>query len=118
MGLFVLIIVGVVVAQTWLDWRKSTSARVLPEWAKGIALGGVFAVSIAAMTSFATGWMQDPAAQLPTAMESRAFWPEAGLLTLVAGAIVLVARKKRMGWILLLAGLVVGAFWIGMSFGS
>ena len=45
MALFVLILVGVVVTQTWLDWRDAKKAWSMPEWAKGMALGGVIAIS-------------------------------------------------------------------------
>jgi len=33
-ALFVLILVGVVVAQTWLDWRTRKKSWVMPEWAR------------------------------------------------------------------------------------
>ncbi len=35
-ALFVLLIVGVVVAQTWLDWRDTAKKWVLPDWAQGL----------------------------------------------------------------------------------
>lgn len=118
MGLFVLIIVGVVVAQTWHDWKKNSKDWVLPEWAKGIALGGVLAISIAAITSFASGWMQDPASQLGGVLESHTFWPQVGLVAISATVILLMARKRRLPWMLLLAGMVLAAFWVGMVLGT
>src|SRR5450755_3181810 len=62
-ALFVLILVGVVVAQTWVDWRDTRKKWIVPNWAKGTALAGVIAVSLAAIASFASVWIQDSADQ-------------------------------------------------------
>lgn len=117
LGLFILIIVSVVVAQTWHDWRKSSKDWILPEWARGVALGGVLAISLAAATSFASAWIQDPATQWSDALESSVFWPQVGLVAVAGTVIFLMARKRRLPWMLLLAGLVLGAFWIGIAIG-
>ncbi|HTZ74086.1 MAG TPA: hypothetical protein VMB47_09205 [Candidatus Aquilonibacter sp.] len=118
MGLFVLIIVGVVVAQTWFDWRKNSEDWVLPEWVKGVALGGVFAITIAALTSYATSWIQDPTTQLGAMLESHEFWPEVGLVGISVTILILMTRKRRLPWMLLLAGMILAAFWVGMVLGS
>jgi hypothetical protein len=118
LGLFVLIIVGVVVAQTWYDWRKNSKDWVLPDWARGLALGGIVAVSIAAVTSFATAWIADPVSQMGGVIASRVFWPQAGLVLISGTVIFLMARKRRLPWLLLLAGMVLAAFWVGMALGS
>jgi hypothetical protein len=118
LGLFVLIIVGVVVAQTWRDWRQNSKNWVLPEWARGVALGGVLAVSLAAVSSFATAWMQDPATQWGDTLQSRVFWPQAGLVAIAGAVIFFMVRKRRLPWMVLLAGMVLAAFWIGMALGS
>ena len=67
MALFALILVGIVVAQTWLDWRDEKKSWVVPDWAKGIALGGVVAVSLAAATSTASVWLREGAGQWTSA---------------------------------------------------
>jgi hypothetical protein len=118
LGLFVLIIVGVVVAQTWYDWRLSSKDLVLPEWAKGVALGSVLAVSMAAATSYAIGWMQDSAAQAADPAASHLLWPQLGLVAISGTVIFLMTRKRRLPWMLLLAGMILAAFWVGMYFGS
>ncbi|HXU49243.1 MAG TPA: hypothetical protein VN727_09350 [Candidatus Binatia bacterium] len=118
MGLFVLIIIAVVVAQTWHDWRKNSKDLVVPEWAKGLALGGVLAVSIAGLASFASAWMQDPMSQLGGILESHEIWPQIGLVGISATVILLMARKRRLPWMLLLAGMILAAFWVGAAFGS
>lgn len=115
MALFVLILVGVVVAQTWLDWRDSNKGWVVPEWAKGMALGGVVAVSLAAATSFASVWLRDSAGQWTGGIGSWLFWLELGFLLLMMGIIVLAARRKRVRLILLLACALVAALCLGMS---
>jgi hypothetical protein len=114
-ALFVLLLVGVVVTQTWLDWRDAKKAWVIPEWAKGVALGGVIAVSIAASTSVAAVWLRDDAGQWTDALSSRLFWPELVFLLCAMGILVVMARKKWLRLMLLLAGVLVAAFWLGMT---
>jgi hypothetical protein len=114
-AVFVLILVGLVVALTWLDWRETRRDWVIPDWAKGMALGGVIAVSLAAATSFASIWLRDEAGQWPGAFDSRLFWPELLFLLCAMGAVVYAARKKRLRLVLLLAGVLVAAFWLGMT---
>jgi hypothetical protein len=115
LALFVLIVVGLVVAQTWLDWRESIRGWIVPDWAKGMALGGVIAVSLAASLSFASVWLQDTAARLTGGVVSWPFWIELAVLVAVMGVIVLAARHKQVRIILFIACLVAGAFWLGMA---
>jgi hypothetical protein len=115
MALFVLIIVGVVVAQTWLDWRDTRKNWHIPNWAKGTALAGVVAVSLAAATSIASVWLQEPASQTDNGIEGRLFWPELGFLVCMTAIVVFSVRKQRLRLMLLLTAVVVMAFWIGMS---
>ena len=118
MALFVLVIVGVVVGQTWYDWRKDKQNWVLPGWAKGAALGGVLAVTLAALTSFASAWMQDPASQWQDAFQPRLLLPEACLALVVGAAMFLMTRKKRVPWMLVIAGVILAAFWLGLTLSS
>jgi hypothetical protein len=114
MALFVLILVGVVVAQTWLDWRDANQDWVIPDWAKGMALAGVLAVSLAAVSSFASVWLQD-ASQSPNSFSSQVFCIELGFLLCMMGVVIFAARKKRLRLMILTATLVVvGATWLGM----
>jgi hypothetical protein len=114
-ALFVLILVGVVVAQTWFDWRDAKKAWVIPEWAKGMALGGLIAVSLAAATSVAAVWLRDDAVQSAGGIGARLFWPELAFVGCGMGIIVVAARKKWLRFMLLLAGVLIAAFWLGMS---
>jgi hypothetical protein len=115
MALFVLIVVGLVVAQTWLDWRDTNKDWALPAWARGAALAGVIAVSLTAATSFASSWIRDEAGSWTDALGSRFLWQEAAFLFCMMGIVVFAARKKRLRLVLILAGMLVAAFWIGMT---
>ena len=116
MGLFVLIVVGLVVAQTWLDWRETRKLWVIPEWAKGAALAGVLAVSLASAASFASAWMQDATGQWAAGFSSRLFWPELAFLLAMLAIIVSAARrKKNLRLVLLLAGCFLAIFCLGVA---
>jgi hypothetical protein len=113
-ALVVLIIVGLVVGQTWLDWRDSMKGWVVPDWARGIALGGVMAVSLAATASFASVWLRDAAAQWTGGVVSWRFWMELGFLLAMMGIIVLASRRKHGRIVLFLVCLIAGVLWLGM----
>jgi hypothetical protein len=113
-ALFVLIIVGVVVAQTWIDWRDSNKSWIFPDWAKGIALGGTVGVLIAAAGSFASVWLRDSAAQWTGGVGSGIFWLELGFLLAMMGIIVLATRRKRLRIILLVACALAAVIWLGI----
>ncbi len=114
MALFVLLIVGVVVSQTWLDWRDSRRQSVLPEWASGLALASILAASLAAVTSFASYWYQQTASQGGNGFSSW-LWLQTGFLLCAMGIVVAAARKKRLRTLLILSGILTVAFWIGMA---
>jgi lipopolysaccharide export LptBFGC system permease protein LptF len=117
-ALFVLILVGVVVAQTWLDWRDTLKQWVFPNWAKGTALAGVIAASLTAITSFTSVLLQEPTSQPTGETVSKLFWPELAFLLCMMGVIVVSVRKKRMRLMLLLVAMVMGAFWLGVMLSS
>jgi hypothetical protein len=116
-ALFVLIVVGLVVAQTWLDWRETRKDWVMPEWAKGTALAGIVAVSLASATSFASAWMEDVSGQSAGGFASKAFWPQLAFLLAMLAIIVFALRKKKLRLMLLLAGCLI-AFGLGVMLSS
>ena len=118
MALFVVVVVALVIAQTWLDWRDAKRDWVLPEWAKGLALAGVVAAALTGVTSFASSWIQDSTGQWAGGLASRLFWPELGFLLCAMGIVVAGVRKKRMRLVLLLTGVLAVAFWLGMTLSS
>lgn len=113
-ALFVLILVAVVVGQTWADWRDASKKWVVPDWAKGTALAGVLAAILTALTSFASAWIQDSASPTGSAFPSKFFWPELALLLCVLGVMVLSLRKKGLRLMLLVVAMIFGAVWIGL----
>jgi hypothetical protein len=115
MALFVLVVVGVVVAQTWFDWRDAKKDWIVPEWVKGMALAGALAASLTATISFASSWMQDSVAASNSIFNARMFWPELGFLLCAMAVIVIAVRKKRLRLMLVLTALLTAAFWVGMS---
>lgn len=115
MALFILAVVGLIVAQTWRDWRDAKKDWVVPEWAKGMALAGVVGVSLAAASSYASFWIEDSAGQ---ASGASLFWPELGLALCAMGLIVAVVRKKRVRIMVALAILFAACLWLGMAFSS
>jgi len=114
-ALFVLIAVGIVVAQTWLDWRNSKRNWVVPDWAKGTALAAMVGVSLAAALSFTSICLQDQASQGSTTLGSPLFWMEFGFLLCMMGVITFVVRQKRMRSMVLLGAAVAIAVWLGVA---
>ena len=119
MALFVLFIVGVVVVQTWVDWREARKGWVLPEWAKGVALAGALGALLTAAMSSASFLMQDHAGEWSGGgLGSGLFWPELGFLLCGVAVIVFAVRKKRMRMLLALSAMLIAAFWLGMALSS
>ena len=115
MALFVLVLIGVVVAQTWFDWRDTKKARAVPEWAKGMALGGLLAVPLAAGAAVFSIWLRQDSGEWADAFSSRAFWPELLVVLGAMGALVVALRKRSLRFMLLLAGAVIVAFVLGLT---
>jgi hypothetical protein len=114
-ALFVLAIVAIVVSLTWLDWCDAAKNWVLPDWAKGVALAGVVGVSLASLTAFASSWLQESGSSWDGGVSSRPFWPELAFLLCSMGIIIGAVRKKRLRILVVLAAVLIAAFWIGIS---
>jgi hypothetical protein len=115
-ALFVMVVIGLVVAQTWLDWRETKRTWVVPEWAKGLGLAALLAISLTSATSFASSWLQGEAGNLSSELSSRSLWFEVGFLVCSMGLIVLGARKKRLRLALFMAGIAAAIVcWVGMT---
>ena len=110
MALFILVVVGIVIAQTWLDWREARKDWILPDWAKGMALAGVLAASLTAASSFASSWLLDVGGKWTPAFTSRQLWPESGFLLCAMGIVVFALLKKRLLLMLLLMGILTECF--------
>jgi hypothetical protein len=115
-ALFVLVVIGLVVAQTWLDWRDTNRRWVVPDWAKGLALAAVAVISLTSATSFASSLLQGEAGSWSSQLDSRRLWFELGFLVSTMGLIVLGARKKRLRLALFVAGIVAAIIcWVGIT---
>lgn len=114
MALFVLLIVGVVIALTWVDWRDAHRQTAIPPWAKGAAFGSVLAVSLALASSYASAWLEG-SVHFAADSSSRMLWPEIGFLLATMGFGVAAVRSKRFRWMFVTAGILVGALWIGAT---
>lgn len=114
MALFVFLLVSVVVAVTWVDWRDTRNRAAIPDWAKGLALAGAAATLLASGTSYASLWMEGRA-QLSSTATSSAFWPEAGFLLLTLGTIITALRTKRRRWMVVLGGIIGTAFLLAFT---
>lgn len=115
MALFVLLVVGIVVGATWLDWRDANQGWAMPEWAKGTALAGILGVVLTAASSFASAWIQDPATQRTVDFGSKLFWPELAFLACMLAVIVFAIKKKRMRLLFALGAVLLLAFWLGVA---
>lgn len=114
MALFVLLIVGVVIALTWVDWRDAHKQALIPEWAKGAAFGSVLAVSLAVASSYASAWMEGTV-HFAGDTGSRFLWPEIGFLLCAMGFGIAAIRSKRFRWMFVAAGVLVCALWVGAT---
>jgi hypothetical protein len=118
-ALFVLFIVGVVVVQTWLDWRDARKNWMLPEWAKGVALAGALGALLTAATSSASFLMQDAAGEWNGGgFGSGLFWGELAFLLCGMAIIIFAVRKKRLRVLFALSALLIAAFWLGVALSS
>lgn len=116
MALFVVIVIALVVAQTWFDWRDTRRGWVVPDWAKGLALAAVMAISLTSATSFASSWIEGESGNWSADLNSRRMWFELGFLVCSMGLIVLGARKKRLRLPLLMVGMAAAIVcWLGMT---
>jgi len=114
-ALFVLILVGIVVAQTWFDWGDAKKVWSVPDWGKGIALGGLIAVSLAASSDFASVWIQGEAGDLTGGFGSARLWLELICFLSMVGIFVYGIRKKRLRLTMLLGGVLIAAMVLGMA---
>jgi hypothetical protein len=112
-AVFALLVVGVVVAQTWMDWNDGRARVRIPNWARGVGLASVLAVSLTAASSFISYCYQESANQEGGA--NSWLWLEIGFLLCALGIIVASARSKRIRMLLILSGILTVILWIGLA---
>ena len=116
MALFIVLIVALVVGLTWWDWREVQRQEALPDWAAGAALAGMLGAALTGVTSMGSILYQRSLGELQTGLGSGMFWPELAFLAVCLGVILLAVRKKSARALLLLAGILAFALWLGFSF--
>jgi hypothetical protein len=104
-----------VVAQTWFDWGDAKKGWSVPDWGKGIALGGLIAVSLAESSAFASAWIGEEAGNWTGGFGSGRFWLEASCSLAMLGILVYGIRKKRLRLMLLAGCALVTAMVLGMA---
>jgi uncharacterized membrane protein len=109
-ALFILLVVGIIVAATWVDFRDTNKGWVLPDWAKGAALAGVVAALLTGAASFASFWLQEAGSASDGSMVPTVFWPELGFILCVMAVMVAAMRKNRIRVMILFVGLLTAVF--------
>jgi len=105
-ALFVLLVVGIVVSLTWVDFREYQKDWGLPDWAKGAALAGVVAALLTGAASFASFWLQAAGSSNDNSFVPPLFWPELGFVLCVMAVMVAAMRKNRVRVMILFVGLL------------
>jgi cytochrome bd-type quinol oxidase subunit 2 len=114
MAFFILLAVALVVGQSWLEWKDTRQRSVLPEWAKGVGLACIVAISLTASTSFASYWYQESLASDSTGA-SPWLLLQIGLVLCGMAAIVFAVRRKKMRTVLIVTGVVAAFGWLGVT---
>lgn len=109
-ALFVLLVVGIIVALTWVDFREINKDWALPDWAKGTALAGVVAALLTGAASFASFWLQDAGRSSGDSFVPAPFWPELGFVLCVMAVMIAAMRKNRLRVMILFVGLLSAVF--------
>lgn len=115
MALFVILIVALIIGQTWWDWRDVQREAALPHWVGGLALAGILAASLSGATSMGSLLYQHTVGELRTGFGSSMFWVEFIFLVCGLAVIVTALRKKSARTLLLVAGVLAFAFWLGLA---
>lgn len=114
-ALFIVVLVALVIGQTWWDWRDVRRQSKLPEWASGMALAAIVAAALAAATSFSSVVYQSTVGEFQRSFASGFFWPELGFLLCGMGLIVAAVSKKNARALLLLAAILTFTVWLGIA---
>lgn len=113
MALFVVLIVALVVGQTLWDWRDTKRGSAPPYWVGGLALAGLLAATLSGANSMGSVLYQHTVGELQAG--AGMFWAEAAFLFCGLGVIVVAVRKKSARSLLLVAGVLSFALWLGIS---
>lgn len=115
MALFVVLIVALVVGQTLWDWRDTKRGSAPPYWVGGLALAGLLAATLSGANSMGSVLYEHTVGELQAGSGAGMFWAEAAFLFCGLGVIVVALHKKSARTLLLVAGVLSFALWLGIS---
>lgn len=115
MAFFVVLAVALVIGQTLWDWRDAKRGSAPPYWVGGLALAGLLAATLSGANSMGSVLYQHTVGELQSGSGSGMFWAEAAFLLCGLGVIVAAVRKKSVRTLLLVAGVLSFALWLGIS---
>jgi hypothetical protein len=108
MALFAVLIVGMVLAQSWCDWRDTHHRSALPRWGGGLALGGFIAGAFSAAIPLAISLFgQKSAGELTGRSGSGLFWLQLVFVLAAMSIVVFAVRRKRPRILVALAFLLL-----------
>lgn len=115
MALLIVSIVALVGGLTWWDWREVQRREALPDWAAGAALAGMVGAALMAVEAIGSALYSGTVSELRMGLGSGMFLPQLFFLTIGLGVILLAVRKKSARMLLLLAGILMVALWLGFT---
>ncbi len=115
MALFVVLIVALVIGQTFWDWRDTKRGPAPPYWVGGLALAGLLAATLSGANSMGSVLYEHTVGELQSGSGGGMFWAEAAFLLCGLGVIVAAVRKKSVRTLLLVASVLSFALWLGFS---
>lgn len=115
MALFVVLIVALVIGQTLWDWRDARRGPAPPYWIGGLAIAGLLAATLSGANSMGSVLYEHTVGELQAGSGAGMFWAEAAFLFCGLGVIVVAVRKKSARSLLLVAGVLSFALWLGIS---
>ncbi|HEV2615650.1 MAG TPA: hypothetical protein VGU63_03460 [Candidatus Acidoferrales bacterium] len=115
MALFVTLIVALVIGQTLWDWRDAKRGPSAPRWLGALALTSLLAATLFGTNSMGSVLYQRTVGELNTGLGAGSFWAEAVFLFCGLGVIVAAVRKKSVRSLLLVAGVLSFALWLGVT---
>jgi Na+/proline symporter len=103
-ALFVVFVLGLVVAQVFSDWRRTHHGFALAGRDGGLVVGAVFAAAMATGISL---FEQKTAGEWPVHGGSNFFWPQLIFTVVTMGILAFAVRKKRSPAIIDLAAILL-----------
>ncbi len=96
MALFPVLIVGMVLAQTWWDWREAHHRFAWPRWAGTLVFGSFFAAAFSAAIPLAVSLFgRKNASEGAGSFGSGLLWLQIAFVLAAMSIVVFAVRRKR-----------------------